>query len=426
MFQKWCGTLLLLHSTFAVSMLDLQHGSRRLDTPYTIQVDVPKSRHLATEKVDVPLNTLPHEQTQFNETQKLNQDEKLSDIETSENGYRVLSMFSNGGWTLLKTKVIETINQFTTESEDQILPISGIKKFLEMGDKIHFIYALSNKLDPKFSKYLTDQLSPLFNKLNFFENGSYLTNTTDSAWMNMIKNLASKSVGFMVTKIQNAVKNYLSEEDLLQYKKTLDNFNPIAASGLNFLLNIEDNSENQTLRLSRMYDSYERQRSDRGDHFGGYSGSYDSGDSYGSDTYGHDTGYSSGSYHTTSYHSSSPSYGHIDPYLLLAGLGAATLLAYVAYRILVTTVAPVMGGGRRKRDILGNNELSDIPDFVYTIYDLIEKADNKYGDHEEDDFASNLNSLWQESVDGCVRCALHKQVKDRITLDRQFLEQIIT
>ncbi|CAL4139141.1 unnamed protein product, partial [Meganyctiphanes norvegica] len=104
----------------------------------------------------------------------------------------------------------------------------------------------------------------------------------------------------------------------------------------------------------------------------GYSGGYASSDMYGhydgygnSGGYGYSGGYGHGGYgrddqyggygaHDDGY-GHSGGYGHsdykmgvmLDPYLILGGIGAAAFLAFIAYRILVTTAAAGGGGAPR-------------------------------------------------------------------------------
>ena len=342
-----------------------------------------------------------------------------STIPTIENSNYLsfTEIFKNGGWGMIKNKILETINLFTDGGDNEsgyseIIPIVKIKKFLEMGDKILFIHALSNKLDPKFSEFIADQLSPLLDKLHFFSNIGYHADFPSNVWLKMLMNFASEKTRFVISKIQDKIKAYATNEDLIKYRSIVRRLNPLAASGLDLILDsnftLSKKNTGRPSNWSRMYDLYEPDRMDRDDQYG-YGGGGGGGG------YGHDQGHGGG------YQASYNTYKHIDPYLLLAGLGAATLLAYVAYRILVTTAA-----GRKKRDVLGVEELTDMPEFVYIIYDMIEKAEDKYSESEEDDFTNNLNSLWRESETGCIRCVLHDQFKDRVQLDKQYLEHVIT
>ena len=88
------------------------------------------------------------------------------------------------------------------------------------------------------------------------------------------------------------------------------------------------------------------------------------------------------------------SYGHIDPYLLLAGLGAATLLAYVAYRIIQEN----NNNGRKKRDLTDTlpSDFTDSPDFISSIYDMIATAGRMFNNDaniEENKTNWNLFSI---------------------------------
>lgn len=330
----------------------------------------------------------------------------------------VSDVFMNGGWAIAKSTILETVNIIFHQDDSSVL--ENLKLFLDIGDKMYYAQSFVDKLDPSLIDFLYDhiraQVIYLTNILKYFG----LSSNGIDDWNNVERLFASKIGKTLITKAQNVMKDHLSLNDLKKYYTLLQENNPMAAQALDFVLNLfpgESHGEmGRYFYREEVHDSYERvdTKGDRhDDHYGGH-GSYDSGYGHSGGGYGHETS------HQQSYH-------QIDPYLLLAGLGAATLLSYIAYLVLTTMAAG--GGGKKKRslDFPGNQDLSDLPEVLYSINNMIETAEEKFGEEEEDsmdDLSSSLNSLWNtRQEEGCVRCALEDIVKGG--LDRLSLQHLL-
>ncbi|CAL4078172.1 unnamed protein product, partial [Meganyctiphanes norvegica] len=216
--------------------------------------------------------------------------------------------------------------------------------------------------------------------------------------------------------------------------------NPSAAEAIGVLLSGDgldtsdyrgqsDYSQRQGYRDSDMYG-----RDDRYGYSGGYghSGGYNHGDIGFDDPYGGFGSYDGGYGHSGGYGDSSYKMAvQIDPYLVIGSIGAAATLAFIAYRILVTTEAGGGGGGaprRRSFNDLIHMELSDVPSFVSSIHNLLQSSDDKHNstaglttldgadDPQDysDELAQGINSLWwarTSSADACVRCSLFDYIQ---------------
>ncbi|KAK3872969.1 hypothetical protein Pcinc_021992 [Petrolisthes cinctipes] len=284
------------------------------------------------------------------------------------------------------------------------LPLDFIKKVLDLGDRVNFLHVVGKKVDPGLAKFLADQLQPLFSHFETLTAGKLVGGRLSSAVGGIVRDAAWKSMHQFVNHVLKVADNFVTKEELEHFKKDLAKTSPLAAQGLDLILNGPPEAPPTPGGRSL----YARSGYRDGGHGGGYGGygAYD--ESYGS--YG-TQGYSSGGYAAGLL---------LDPYLILAGLGAAVLLAYLAYRVIVTTEA----AAARSYNDLTFMDLSDIPGVVHSLYSMLEDAEDKYREKrsvsgaqdDADDLIQAVNSLWYEHEDeiGCVRCSLFQYANDHV------------
>ncbi|KAK8378397.1 hypothetical protein O3P69_011111 [Scylla paramamosain] len=282
------------------------------------------------------------------------------------------------------------------------LPLDLVKKVLDLGDRVNFLRVVGRRVDPGLATFLADKMQPLFDHFSQVAAGRLVGGSLADAVGGVVSDAAWKTLRQFVDHVLSVAGGAVTREEIDHFREDLAKTSPLAARGLQMLLDgppPEEEEQGEGRSISRQ--SY------RDYHDGGYGGhgAYD--DSYG--TYGGVShGYSSGGYAAGV---------HMDPYLILAGLGAAVLLAYLAYRVLVTTEA---AGSRHLMDDLALRDLSDTPAVLHSLHSLLDDAERKYDTKRSaprddmDDFTDALNALWREHevADGCVRCTLFDAILD--------------
>ncbi|XP_045620287.2 uncharacterized protein [Procambarus clarkii] len=335
-----------------------------------------------------------------------------------------LMQYLNGlrgdAWAQFKSLALGYSNWLDHEYEIQHmtekLPLDLIKKVLDLGDKVNFLHVVGKRVDPGLAGYIADQLQPLFDHFEALTAGRLLDGSLSASVGGIVRNAAWKAMHQFVGHVLKVAGNIVTRDELEQFKDDLAKTSPLAARGLELILNgpsslplsgrpeaVEGRSMMNRNGYSDQNDGYSRDGATYGSQ-GAYDESFSS---YGAPSYGSAGGI--GGYSAMGYTSKV----HLDPYLILGGLGAAVLLAYLAYRVLVTTE-----GMRRSHNDLTFMDLSDMPGVVHSIYTMLEGADDKYRSRrsssslmdDSDDLAQELNSLWteHENVSGCVRCLLFK------------------
>lgn len=321
-----------------------------------------------------------------------------------------LDVLRENAWGQFKGLALSYMNWMEEEYKTQPLmekmPLDFIKKVLDLGDRVNFLHVMGKKVDPGLAKFLADQLQPLFSHFERLTAGKLVGGKLSSAVGGIVRDAAWKSMHQFVNHVLKVADNFVTKEELEHFKNDLAKASPLAAQGLDLILNGPPQAPATPEGRSFSSRSGYRDGGYGGVGYGGY-GAYD--ESYGS--YGGGHGYSSGGYAAGLL---------LDPYLILAGLGAAVLLAYLAYRVIVTTE----GGERRSFNDLTFMDLSDVPGVVHSLYSMLEDADDKYRkkrsmselQDDDDDLIQAVNSLWWEHEDqvGCVRCSLFHYALDHV------------
>ncbi|XP_045120836.1 uncharacterized protein LOC123510097 [Portunus trituberculatus] len=300
-------------------------------------------------------------------------------------------------------------HEYSLQHLTAALPLDLVKKVLDLGDRVNFLRVVGRRVDPGLAAFLADKMQPLFDHFSQLAAGRMVGGSLANAVGGVVRDAAWKTLRQFVDHVLSVAGGVVTREEIEHFREDLAKTSPLAARGLQMLLDgpppeegvgEEEEEEAEGRSISRNgYRDY---------HDGGYGGhgAYD--DSYG--TYGGvSQGYSSGGYAAGV---------HMDPYLILAGLGAAVLLAYLAYRVLVTTEAG--GDGRSLLDDLALRDLSDTPVVLHSLHSLLDDAERKYDTKRSaprddmDDFTDALNDLWyqHQAADGCVRCALFDAMLD--------------
>lgn len=276
-----------------------------------------------------------------------------------------LNLFRGGGWNLIKSRILIVLERFLLSNEENIatrfITVDGVRKVLELSEMFYSLLSFAHKVNPKVTEYLADFLEPIWIVISPFE--EFNSTSTSTSFLKALRGLANIGAHILVKQARQQVKQYLSVEDLRNFMKNVEMTDPIAALGFDYLLELtteeerKDQGTGRAYSIASAYDSIERD-----DHYGG---------GYGHDDYGHGGGYG----HSGGYGHMYPSYHQMDPYLLLAGLGAATLLAYVAYRILVTTTTTA--AGRSLKYDFQEEEEADVS-LIQSIINKIEQAEDLY------------------------------------------------
>lgn len=219
-------------------------------------------------------------------------------------------------------------------------------------------------VNPEVMEFLRVGLEPLLFSLT--DAGRDITSLGDSLRTSVTR-MARAAVHHFIDHVLWVTQHTVTRDELLRYRDDLRLKVPLAAAGLDILLG------NSTTPEARSHGGY------GGGGYGGY-GSYDG---YG---YGGHGGYGV----------------YLDPYLLLAGIGAAALLGFLAYRVFIASTTP-MRRRRRRDDHLDDTDLPEPHDDYYFRGDFgrsLGIADDL------DDLAEALNALWRQRDDDprCVSC----------------------
>lgn len=381
-----------------------------------IEEQEPIQKKKQKEEEDSPLNEILQEIKHMPFLPLVEMNDTLAENELGEGnpllGY--LDSIRGDAWAQFKSMAVSYTNWLEDEYKIQDLtdqlPLDLIKKVLDLGDRVNFLHVVGKRVDPGLAKYVADQLQPVFSRFDSLGAGRVLNGRVSSLVGGIVRDAAWKTMHQFVGHVLKVAERVVSKEDIVAFQEDLAKNSPIVAKGLQFIMSDQPlmapgaTGRSMSNRGYRDYydDGYGYEghvSSHGGGGYGGY-GAYD--DSYGSSMHG---GYGYGVY--------------LDPYLILGGIGAAALLAFLAYRLIVTTARR-----RRRSDDLTLMDLSDMPNIVYSFYNMLEAAESKYGGAEggsddlprlddSDDLAEGLNSLWREFADGegCVRCSLFDFVR---------------
>jgi len=343
--QKWstCSLLLIL---FAVSTYSLKTEENNKSVKETAKYEA-----------------VPNSDTQADVTVEIIEEGTGSDEDFSQNV--IEEQFSspsiletaNAGWLTVKTTLVRALNELGDSASKYE---AEIKSLISMGDKMLYMGNIMSEIDPKLSDYLLETLTYTSEKLGLPEKLETIQQISETEWFKSARKFSSYGAQMLKTRVQKMLKEYLDEKELIAYRDMIEPQNPLAAESLNFILHLEPKKASGSSRVKRSFAKGPVHH-----------------DAYGhSAGYGHSTGYGHGHASVISHHGGYGGLGGhgktVDPYLLMAGLGAATLLAYVAYRVLVTTAAPAAAaaeGGARAFNAIARPETMKFEDL-----NLVEKV----------------------------------------------------
>ena len=318
----------------------------------------------------------------------MNNGKESNSLENSNVLMEYLNNIRADAWSEFKKMVMQYTNYLDKDpqklSAQEQISVSLITKVLDLGDRVNFVHLFGKKVDPQLIEYILNHVQPVLDKIPYFnqikslfENGGAF----NSPISGILQSAALETLQQFAQYILQSAQPAVTEAEIMNYYSNLKISNPIAASGLKLILKLKDNDEPNT-REGRLFSL---------PFFG-------NGNS------------------PPAARKSSPSYSNlkIDPYLLLAGIGAAALLTFVAYRIIVTTMR------RKKRDIdLGFIYGSDSPEIVSYIWNMIDEGNDKYDYYSSsENLVNNINNQWKEFKNrksGCVKCKLFEYLKDETT-----------
>lgn len=301
-------------------------------------------------------------------------------------------------------------------------PIKFMMRLLDTGDQINIIHLLGKKVDPEASKFLLRTLKQATPNILGFKN---ITEGDIYSLMpiinKMINQFAWFSLRHIIDDLMIKINSSFANGELEKYITDLEVTNPFAAKGVRFVLSLPShipnyNSVGEGRSFGRNRKLISRDgygyHDDHYDHHMDDGYGYDNHGEYGHKDigYGHkDVGYGDYGLHDGG------SYGYggghymgikLDPYLILAGIGTAALLAFVAFKVF-TTMAP----GRKKRS-------TDDIDLVSHVLNSIEDAENIYESSfysEAEDLVEGVNVLWNKRLsEKCARCSFFDLLMDKI------------
>ncbi|XP_042222405.1 uncharacterized protein LOC121866774 [Homarus americanus] len=368
-------------------------------------------------------------------------------------------------WGQFKSLALGYTNWLDHEYEVQHLsgklPLNLINKVLSLGDRVNFLHLVGKRVDPGLTEYIGDQLKPLLTHFESVTASRMLGGSVSNTISGIVRDAAWKAIHQFVGHVLKVAENYVTREDLEKFSTNLAKTSPMAAKGLDLILNgplersaaAEGRSLMNRKGYSEYHDGYGQSEYARGYGYGGYGAYDDSYSSYGTQPVGGGGGYGSagggggygsagggGGYGSAGGGGFGLSGGYasgiqLDPYLILGGLGASVLLAFLAYRIIVTTEEEEDDSfGRHFSKDLYLRDLSDVPSVVHSIYSMLEDTENKYKSkrslplHQDDsdDLVQGLNSLWweHENYFGCVRCSLFNFLIDHGHADNDLLRRL--
>ncbi|XP_042232340.1 uncharacterized protein LOC121873095 [Homarus americanus] len=316
-------------------------------------------------------------------------------------------------WAQLKTMAltyIELLDQeYKTQKVTQKLPLDLIKKVLELGDRVNFLHIVGKKVDPGLVEFLVSHLRPIWSQFERFTTRNNPEGSGSPTFRDIVRGAALKTLHQFVGHVLRVTGNYFTSDELDNYKNELVSIVPIAAEGLDLIMNGVSKSPGYVEGRSMV------QRQGYG--YGGYSQGYGG--------YGGDGEISYGGYGAhDDYGTSGYGYGvYLDPYLVLGSIGAAALLCFLAYKVIMTKSTTMTLRRRSNEEYLSFLDSSDVPEVVHSIYSMLEGANDKYRSRRSlsshldftDDLAQSLNSLWWEHEHhyGCVRCLLFNYTVER-------------
>ncbi|KAK3872970.1 hypothetical protein Pcinc_021993 [Petrolisthes cinctipes] len=329
---------------------------------------------------------------------------------------RYLESVQEDVWGQFRSTAIGYLELLEQEYDNQELtgrlPVNLIKSLIYLADNLNMVGDLGKNMDPGLKTYLKDRLYSLVNEIPVLSRTSDLLSFVSRG---VVRDAAWKTLHQFVQHILWVMRNYVNKEDIEQYKTELKRTAPLAAYGMDLLLGSSP--------LPQMSEGGRSLFSHQG-YVGGYSdGHIGGGDiqskgyiNSGYGGYGSNVGYggygSHDGYGTSSY---DKGYGlYLDPYLVLAGLGAATLLGYLGYKIILSKTSTM----RRRRSV-EDLEFSDMVDLSQQVHGALEVAEARYEFSEAshgsssplddlDNLLEGLNAVWreQESDSGCVSCSI--------------------
>ena len=299
--------------------------------------------------------------------------------------FKYLDGLRSDPWSHLRDMANGYLNllegQYEAQGLKEQLPLGLIRSVLQAGDQANLIKTFGEKLNPEVLVFLKERLKPLLQPLTEAERG-----TAGMGW-EAARRVARVTFHHFIDHVLWVMRNHVTREELVQYRDDLRLKVPLAATGLDLLL--------------RNFTSEEQGRS-----HGGYGGGGSPYGEYGSyDGYGDQGGYGGSSH---GYGGSSNGYGvYLDPYLVLASLGAAALLAYLAFKVITDSTTTVKTRRRRRNDQLDD---TDIPGanhaFSTSFTHGVEESSGLT--QELDDLAEVVNGLWRERKDdpSCMSCRM--------------------
>ncbi|XP_063850483.1 uncharacterized protein LOC135094372 [Scylla paramamosain] len=268
--------------------------------------------------------------------------------------------------------------EYETQGLKTRLPLNLLRSLLQAGDQVHLLKSFGEKLNPDLLGFLQEGIGPLLGPVAEAGRATGVTAAVGDA----VTRVARTALQHFIDHVLWVTRKDVTRKDLQDFRDELQLRIPLAAEGLDILL-----SGNLTAEGPRSYGGYTLG--------GGSYGEYGSPERYGSQ--GGHSGYGGGSYGY-----SGEGYGmYLDPYLVLASIGAAALLAYIGFKVIV---AKTMKRRRRSDDQLDD---SDLPRGLVDTSGYDFKGSLGFAE-ELDDLAEALNGLWLERQrhddPRCVSC----------------------
>ncbi|XP_045119683.1 uncharacterized protein LOC123509456 [Portunus trituberculatus] len=268
--------------------------------------------------------------------------------------------------------------EYEAQDSETQLPLNLLRSLLQAGDQVNLLKSFGEKLNPDLLGFLQGGIGPLLSPVVEAGRAAGVTPAVGDA----VTRVARTALHHFIDHVLWVTRKDVTAKDLQDFRDDLKLRIPLVAEGLDILLarNITEGP--------RAYGGYP---------LGGVSyGEYGSPDGYGA--YGGHAGYGGGSYGYGGH-----GYGlYLDPYLVLASIGAAALLAYLGFKVILAKTTAMR---RLRRD--DQLDESDLPRGLVDTpeYDL--KGSLRFTE-ELDDLAGALNGLWVERQrhddPACVSC----------------------
>lgn len=282
----------------------------------------------------------------------------------NSNKEQVLSLANQDHWTRLKSilgnmrGILE--REFTVGNDDNKLTFGIIDRIIAFGDKMDILKRLNKTFNNGLLKYLTHKWMDISE--NIVNSSPVLKTILSSTSENLSNNLFLPLLGGVGHFFQSSALKHLEDLNFVTELMRSSGFQDIEISEVFKLLDLNGTSlvdEDDLLVEGRHYSKGFMEKS------GGY-GHSDGG-------YGHGGGgymsHGGGGYMMQT----------IDPFVLLAGLAFATFLAFLLFRLLSQTT----GKRRSVPDMSLNLDLSDMPEVMTNLYNFLDTADKKFGNHGE-------------------------------------------